>query len=370
MTDLFLHNLDALPASSTVCIVGKKGRCSRLRKLLETLRPDLRIIRLIDTDCVDLIHSPELSRTSRAGRQMRSADFILIAQTKFRQTVALLQQEGMPPCRVVNPNFYHPFIQFPSSSERLAGRLEEAKQILHRDEDRAIYDVILKSLSPRGDWTGVYHTLLEICGEPERQYLDFVDASSIRTVLEGGIGDGLTTIRMFRRFRRPIIHGLDPDTENYRQSYLREYIEASRSIHIHPIGLWSSPCRLPFQFSDPGRSSVPGVDRNPGSSDRVEATSIDAFVRGAGITKLDFIKLDLEGADFEAIKGAAETIHSHRPQIAVCMYHRLEHYYEIPLFIASHAADYLFRVGHYSPIHVFSETVLYAIPKEKVKSAS
>jgi len=76
-----------------------------------------------------------------------------------------------------------------------------------------------------------------------------------------------------------------------------------------------------------------------------------------------FIKMDVEGAELDALKGAKETIRRNRPKLAICIYHRNRDFIEIPKWIHTLVPEYKLYVRH----HAFSvnETVLYAIPPEK-----
>jgi len=76
-----------------------------------------------------------------------------------------------------------------------------------------------------------------------------------------------------------------------------------------------------------------------------------------------FIKMDVEGAELDALKGAKATILRNHPKLAICIYHYHRDFIEIPTYIHSLVPEYKLYVRH----HAFSvnETVLYAIPPEK-----
>ncbi|TDG11621.1 FkbM family methyltransferase [Seongchinamella unica] len=67
------------------------------------------------------------------------------------------------------------------------------------------------------------------------------------------------------------------------------------------------------------------VDSNtslsPGSSNSIGTISIDDYVRQRSLDRVDMIKMDIEGAELQALKGATETIRKHRPKLAICLYH-------------------------------------------------
>lgn len=55
-----------------------------------------------------------------------------------------------------------------------------------------------------------------------------------------------------------------------------------------------------------------------------------------------FIKMDIEGAELSALKGATEIIKKHKPKLAICLYHKFEDMWEIPLYIHSIVPEYKF----------------------------
>lgn len=87
-------------------------------------------------------------------------------------------------------------------------------------------------------------------------------------------------------------------------------------------------------------------------------TTIDTFVSEAGLDRVDFIKMDIEGAERDALVGAAATIRAFRPKLAISTYHRPDDFWMIPLQIRDMGLDYKFAFGHHSPKNW--ESVIYA----------
>ena len=97
----------------------------------------------------------------------------------------------------------------------------------------------------------------------------------------------------------------------------------------------------------------------------VPIRSLDSLFAEGAFEKVDFIKLDVEGFELNALAGAKNCIHRFHPKLAVSLYHKPDDIFEIPAWIQKHFPFYRFRLGHYT-IHP-EETVLYAY--DPVRSA-
>lgn len=111
-----------------------------------------------------------------------------------------------------------------------------------------------------------------------------------------------------------------------------------------------------------------GTDLNPGfriggKEDALPLVKLDDFAASEGLDRVDFIKMDIEGAELSALQGASATIARHRPKLAISIYHKPEDFIAIPRHLAASLPDYDFHLDHYS-IHS-EETVLFGLPRER-----
>jgi FkbM family methyltransferase len=79
-----------------------------------------------------------------------------------------------------------------------------------------------------------------------------------------------------------------------------------------------------------------------------------------------YIKMDIEGAEPDAIAGGAKLIAEQKPVIVTCLYHRSEHLWQIPLLIHAIAPDYKLYLRRYAEENW--ETVCYAVPPHRIRS--
>jgi len=123
----------------------------------------------------------------------------------------------------------------------------------------------------------------------------------------------------------------------------------------HPI--WENS-DLDMYYKDDGPGSIVTFDKFENFDGKVSSLSIDDLVIRNNIEKIDFIKLDIEGAELQALKGAKESIKKFRPKLAVAIYHHPDDFYSIPKFLNELNLGYKFYLKHLT-IHN-EETILFA----------
>lgn len=135
-----------------------------------------------------------------------------------------------------------------------------------------------------------------------------------------------------------------------------------KNINLVQYPLWSAPGKNLYVIND-GPASKVLLDKPDGDVpiEIIKTISIDEFVKVNNIKKIDFIKLDIEGAEPEALCGAEWVIRKFRPKLAICLYHDIQHFSTIPSFIDGLNLNYDFYLDHFTP-H-FGETVLFANPR-------
>jgi len=95
---------------------------------------------------------------------------------------------------------------------------------------------------------------------------------------------------------------------------------------------------------------------------QIEALKIDTIIERAGLERVDFIKMDIEGAEVDALLGAEETIKRFKPKLAICTYHRPTDPVEIRKILLKYNPNYKFKELERG------EKVLYAWDAEKESS--
>jgi FkbM family methyltransferase len=189
---------------------------------------------------------------------------------------------------------------------------------------------------------------------------DLVRLGADEVFVDCGAYDG-DSVRLFLqkaggRFRE--IYACEPDVENRRK--LGAFIETlppdqRRAVTVLPFAIGGRDGVVHFDTSGTAGSHV--TDRQ---GDAVPCRTIDTLMNGHAPT---FIKMDIEGAEPEALGGATSTLRRSRPIVAVCAYHACEHLWTLPQILAAAVPDYEISLRRYA--EECWEMVYYAIPPER-----
>jgi len=170
--------------------------------------------------------------------------------------------------------------------------------------------------------------------------------------VDAGAYDG-DTVRLYlarwgRRCER--VHAFEPDPATYAR--LAANFAGDTRVVAHNAGLSRQAGTLAFR-ADATRGAI----LDPTGETSVRVVALDAVLRGE---KAGVVKLNIEGAEIDALHGASETLRRHRPALIVSLYHRPSDLWRIPETIDAIVPGYRFYLRQHDGGTI--ETVLYALP--------
>jgi FkbM family methyltransferase len=179
-------------------------------------------------------------------------------------------------------------------------------------------------------------------------------------VIDAGACWGDTALYLAHRARPDgMVYGMEfvPDNLEILRRNLALNPDLSSRIRIIERAAWNeSNVAVSVLGEGPGSSVSVGETGSPDSE--LLTLAIDDLVRQEDLARVDFIKMDIEGAELSALGGATQTIQHHRPILAISVYHRLSDFFEIPEFLDSLGCGYRYWLRHFT-IHA-EETILFA----------
>ena len=105
-----------------------------------------------------------------------------------------------------------------------------------------------------------------------------------------------------------------------------------------PYGVWDEHTQLSF-ISKYGASRV-----DAGGEVKINVVPLDEVLVGEPVT---FIKMDIEGSELRALKGARKLITKNHPKLAICVYHKNEDFIQIPQYLHKLVPEYKFYMKHH-----------------------
>ena len=166
-------------------------------------------------------------------------------------------------------------------------------------------------------------------------------------VLDCGANIGVTVEEALKAGARTIV-AIEPAPENLeclRRNFPKE-IESGRVV-IYPKGVWDKDDVLTLNV-DPKNSAADSVVMKPEGSEgkiQVPLTTVDKIVAELKLDRVDYIKMDIEGAEPNALRGAHDTIARFKPRLSIASYHVGTHATVIPEIINGTRADYKTECG-------------------------
>ena len=173
--------------------------------------------------------------------------------------------------------------------------------------------------------------------------------------VDGGAFDG-DTLRSAAdsQYQIEAAAAFEPDPVNCAK--LREYISSlgNKEIRVWPCGIFSTTTHLSFTAT-----GLPSSKSDENGSTTIQMVALDDVIPSF---RPNLIKFDIEGAEYEGLLGSKRLICENRPGLAICLYHRPQDMWRIPLLVKSWDLGY----GLFMRVHKNNgfDLVMYAIPTE------
>ena len=152
------------------------------------------------------------------------------------------------------------------------------------------------------------------------------------------------------------IYSFEMDKDNYNK--LLNYVDSlgsdiNNKIDCYNFGVWNEKTTISYGNEEKTSQDSFSILKKAGSFNAI-ADKLDSILSDKKIT---FIKMDIEGAELKALMGAKQIIKEQKPKLAVCLYHKLKDFWEIPMYIKSVMPSYKLEIRHH--YNKYWGTILY-----------
>ena len=191
------------------------------------------------------------------------------------------------------------------------------------------------------------------------QYFDFFEARENEVFVDCGCFDGATCYNFagwcgHKGFDH--IYSFEADPKNYEKS--KEVLAPLGKCELFPYGTADVNKKVYFAADAFETSCIISREeaekRNFEGVEEIETVALDDVLAGKRIT---FIKMDIEGAEYETLLGARKLIMENRPRMAISVYHKFEDFVLLADLVLSMHPDYRIAFRHYGFDDL--ETVMY-----------
>ena len=206
-------------------------------------------------------------------------------------------------------------------------------------------------------YNGLINVNPDLFSKPDKGFQYFIDdivfAKGYKRFIDCGAFDGDTAITL-KKLKGQIekLALFEPEKPSFDK--LKETIKKEKVANeqiLFPCGVWDKTEMLAFKSGLQSSSSI-----SESGDVYVQCIALDDVLQDF---KPTFIKMDIEGAELEALLGAENMIREHKPDLAISVYHKVEHMIDIPLLIKNFNPNYKLYLRCHG-LHGM-ETILYAV---------
>ncbi len=184
--------------------------------------------------------------------------------------------------------------------------------------------------------------------------------SDDESLVDAGAYNGDTLLDFIKRTNGKFssIYAFELDRENFKEMEIavnKLESDLREKIKLYNFGVLDEEKEIGYETGGSGKQStcinMIGSVNESGKTVRLSDILKD--------TRVTFIKMDIESSEPKALLGAEEIIKSQKPKLAVCVYHKPEHLWEVPLYLKRIVPEYRIFLRHHTVLEY--ETVCYAV---------
>ena len=213
--------------------------------------------------------------------------------------------------------------------DRYKSEIEKAYSLFDAESQRIFAGCLEFMLS------GDLRTLMSVTTDKDEVFENILKLGECEHYLDLGAykGDTIEELLHYTSGKYSSIIALEPDVKTFRK--LETFAEGMPDVELHRKAVYSFGGTVNFNSAAGRQSSIGknGVE--------TESVTVDELCKGRGVT---YIKMDVEGAEIDAILGAKETLFTQKPKLNIALYHKFTDFFKIPLLIHSINPDYKFHV--------------------------
>lgn len=255
----------------------------------------------------------------------------------------VLEKEQM----ITNASYFLKEFNKSIQEETFLNHMKKMEELLTDEESRSILRKRISFLE-----TGDLSYILDL-PYLEEEYFgeELFPINDAETYVDCGayVGDTIETFIKYTKNEYSKIIAFEPDSDNF--GILKRTVDcnAFHDVYVYNAATGNGNGKIRFN-----NMSTMGSYISDKGTESVDIIKLDDFVKAP----VSIIKMDIEGAELDTLKGAKNIIETYKPKLAICVYHRWDDIFNIPIYLHSLVPEYKFKIRHHS--RDMHDIVLYA----------
>ena len=239
------------------------------------------------------------------------------------------------------------------NAKNSAHGIEILKELLADDESKEVLDNVIKYRATKD-----LQFLFRIGNIEEYFVKNIIKLGENEVFVDAGAYTGDTIDGFIEACggKYKAIYAFEPDTKNFKDlSWYARSKNWGRNVILEQKGVYY--CNKKINFCNDHTMGA-RIDVTA-SEDSVEVVKLDDYFKDEKVT---FIKMDIEGSEYQALLGAKGIIQRDKPKLAICVYHNTEDLWELPLLIKEILPEYKIYLRHHGIFEPYEkcDTICYA----------
>lgn len=294
--------------------------------------------------------------TSQGGRAIRSpsdfdayyeqGDAVVISSINNQYEIAtyLVQELGVFPEDLFSytSRHYEDLVYLPDLVLENEGKVREAYGLLEDSASREYWKNSLLMRISRQPLLLKPNPAMSKKGE----YKDILELERDDVIIDCGAYTGDTAEMYIERLGNEcFVHAVEPLEENFLK--LEENIQANRwgNVRAYHCAVGDKDGTSVLRYESEDFKMGISLGKSEGAlCEEVDVRRLDGLF--ADLPKIDYVKMDIEGQEVAAIKGATEILAKKAPKLMISGYHKLSDFWEIPCLVKKLNPAYRVYVGH------------------------
>lgn len=284
---------------------------------------------------------------------------ILIATQHYKEIYGQLKKRGFNKIFVITEYrlLNNEYFKNRENIEVIKQNAIKVIDILEDEESREILVVLIKNWFDF-DVTGIGYK--GIFSQDQYYPVGIIRLRDDEAFVDAGAYNGDTLLEFIAKTDQQFdsICAFELDRQNFHEMEItvnKLETKLKDKIKLYNFGMLDEEKDIGYETGGSGKQST-CINMIGSDSDSGRTVRLSDIMRN---DKATFIKMDIEGSELKALFGAEEIIRNQKPKLAICVYHKPEHLWEIPLYLKRIVPEYKIFLRHHTILEY--ETVCYAV---------